>query len=104
MKVIWSPLAIERAYEAAAHIAQDKPAAALAWLDRLFRTTDRLETFPESGRVVPEIGLTEYRELIHENSHRVIYRVDESQVAILTVRNFAQLLELSDLGDESHHE
>jgi plasmid stabilization system protein ParE len=30
MKIIWSPLAIERAYEAAMYIAQDKPDAALA--------------------------------------------------------------------------
>ena len=28
MRVIWSPLAIERAYEAAAYIAGDKPKAA----------------------------------------------------------------------------
>lgn len=101
MKVLWSPLAIERAYEAAAYIAQDKPEAALAWLDRLFKTTDRLESFPESGRVVPEINLPEYREIIHENSYRVIYRLEKARVSILTVRNVAQLLDPAELDRDA---
>ena len=92
MRILWSPLAIERAYEEARYIAQDKPQAALEWLDRLFDSTDRLEKFSLSGRVVAEIGLPEYREIIYK-SHRVIYRVDQSAVAILTVRRSSQLLE-----------
>ena len=96
MKIIWSPLAVERAYEEARYIAQDKPLAALSWLDRLFESTDRLEKFPRSGRVVPEIGLPEYREVIYK-SHRVIYRIDKSVVAILTVRRSSQLLDTSEV-------
>lgn len=98
MKVVWSPLAIERAYEAAAYIAGDKPGAALRWLDGLFEVTDRLEIFPESGRVVPEIGLPEFREVIYRRAYRVIYRLEKGRVSILTVRNFAQLLDTSELG------
>jgi len=33
VKIVWSPLAIERAYEAASYFAADKPQAALRWLD-----------------------------------------------------------------------
>ena len=97
MRIVWSPLAIERAYEAAAHIAADKPEAALRWLDGLFEVTDRLERFPESGRLVPEIGLPEFREVVYGRAYRVIYRVEKARVAILTVRNFAQLLDLTEL-------
>ncbi|HVR41786.1 MAG TPA: type II toxin-antitoxin system RelE/ParE family toxin [Thermoanaerobaculia bacterium] len=97
MRIVWSPLAIKRAYEAAAYIAGDKPDAALRWLDGLFSVTDRLEAFPESGRVVPEIGLPEYREVVYRHSYRVIYRVEKNRVAILTVRNFAQLLDRSEV-------
>ncbi|HEX7149978.1 MAG TPA: type II toxin-antitoxin system RelE/ParE family toxin [Thermoanaerobaculia bacterium] len=100
MKLVWSPLAIERAYEAAGYIAQDKAGAALKWLDGLFASTDRLERFPQSGRIVPEIGRPEYRELIFRRSYRVIYRVDRSVVAILTVRNVAQELNASELTGE----
>ncbi|HEX6099990.1 MAG TPA: type II toxin-antitoxin system RelE/ParE family toxin [Thermoanaerobaculia bacterium] len=97
MKVVWSPLAIERAYEEARYIAADKPEAALAWLDGLFESTDRLEKFPDSGRVVPEIGLPEYREIIYGKSHRVIYRREPSAVAILTVRRSRQQLDKTEI-------
>jgi toxin ParE1/3/4 len=89
---------MERAYEAAAYIAGDKPEAALRWLNGLFDVTDRLESFPESGRVVPEIGLPEFREVVYRRAYRVIYRIEKTRVSILTVRNFAQLLDTSELG------
>lgn len=97
MKVIWSPLAVERAYEEARYIADDKPEAALRWLDGLFESTDRLESFPESGHVVPEIGSSEYRQIIYK-SHRVVYRIETHTVSILTVRRSKRLLDPSDLA------
>lgn len=99
MRIVWSPLAIDRAYEAAAFIACDKPEAAIRWLDGLFRMTDGLEMFPESGRVVPEIGLPEFRELIYQHSYRVVYRIEKARVSILTVRNCAQLLDRRELSE-----
>jgi len=96
LRVIWSPLAVERAYEEARHIARAKPGAALIWLEGLFDSTDRLAEFPQSGRIAPEIGVPEYRELIYK-SHRVIYRVQDKSVAILTVRRSRRLLDLSEL-------
>jgi len=94
VKVVWSPLAIGRAYEQARYIAEDKPDAALRWLDGLFDSTDRLATFPESGPIVPEIGLAEYRQIIY-GSHRVIYRVEPNRISILTVRRSRQRLDES---------
>lgn len=70
MRVVWSRLAIERAYELAAYIAGDKPEAARRWLDGLFNVTDRLEIFPESGRIVQEIGLSAFREVIYGKAYR----------------------------------
>lgn len=100
MKLIWSPLAIERAYEEAHFIAADKPDAALRWLEGLFEAVDRLERFPDSGRIVPEIGLPEYRELVYRKSHRIVYRRDGNVVAILTVRGFARQLDPSEILTE----
>ncbi|MEO8380579.1 MAG: type II toxin-antitoxin system RelE/ParE family toxin [Acidobacteriota bacterium] len=96
MKVVWSQLAIDRAAEEAALIARDKPGAALRWIEALFAAVDRLETFPESGPVVPEIGLSNYRQL-RSGAHRVVYRLDPKAVHILTVRRFKQLLRLSEI-------
>jgi plasmid stabilization system protein ParE len=98
LRVVWTFFAVERAKEAAAYIARDKPQAALTWLDGLFDSTDALVEFPQSGRIVPEIGLPEYREIVYRKSHRVIYNVEKTTVSILTVRNFAQLLDLAELG------
>ena len=100
MRIVWSPLAIERAYEAAAHIAADKPEAALRWLDGLFELTDRLENFPESGRVVPEIGPSHFREVVYRRAYRVIYRIEKARISILTVRNFARVLDEDELKVE----
>jgi plasmid stabilization system protein ParE len=96
VKIVWSPLAIERAYEEAQFIAEDKPEAALRWLDKLFEATDRLEMFPESGSIVPEITLPEYRQIIYR-SHRVIYRIEKNQVSILTVRSSSQQLKRAEV-------
>jgi plasmid stabilization system protein ParE len=63
-------LAIARAAEAAAFIAGDKREAAHRWLEGLFRSVDRLQRFPRSGRVLPEIGSPEYREIPYRSSHR----------------------------------
>lgn len=97
MKVVWTPLAIKRADDAAAYIAGEKPEAALRWLDGLFDVTDRLEMFPEPGRVVPEIGLAEFREVIYRKAYRVVYRIEKERVAILTIRHCAQRFEESEV-------
>jgi toxin ParE1/3/4 len=96
VKVIWSELAVERAYEEARYIAEDKPDAAMRWLDGLFEIVDRLERFPRSGQVVPEIGRAQYRQIVYK-SHRVVYRLEKTQVSILTVRRFKQRLDESEI-------
>ena len=95
MKVIWSPLALEKLESAAEYIAQDKPAAAYNWVNDVFDQADLLADQPEMGRTVPELLGTNYRELIF-GSYRIIYKVG-SQVDILTIRNSRQLLSLADI-------
>lgn len=56
-----------------------------------FESVDRLEMFPLSGRVVPEINKQEIREVIFGN-YRIVYRLREDEVEILTVHHGAQLL------------
>jgi toxin ParE1/3/4 len=98
VKIIWSPVAIEPAYEAAKFIARDKPEAGRSWLEGVFEAVDRLEAFPQSGRMVAEIASPEYREIVYRRSHRIVYHVEKSTVRILTIRNFAQRLGLTELG------
>jgi plasmid stabilization system protein ParE len=86
VKVIWSALAEQRALEAVDYIAQHRPQAAAAWLKELIEHVGRLNQFARRGRVVREIGLPAYREILHA-PYRVIYRVDASRVVILTLRH-----------------
>ena len=96
MKIIWSPLAIQRVIEIAEYITQDSQDAAIKWVDSIFEITERLQDFPMSGRVVPEANREDIREIIHRN-YRIIYKVSETQVMILTVRHTRQILPEEDL-------
>ena len=98
MKVEWSPLALERVEDIARYIARDDPDAAVRWVVELFDAVERLGDFPESGRVVPEVGIHRIRELIF-GAYRVIYSVRD-KVEVLTVRRGSQLLRLDELGAE----
>jgi toxin ParE1/3/4 len=100
MRIVWSPLALERVEDIAQYIAEDKPAAAVEWIDGLFATVERLADFPQSGRIVPELGVHRIREVMF-GAYRVIYSVKD-RIDILTVRRSNQLLRASELdGDET---
>ena len=96
MTVIWSPLAIERVSEIAEYIAQDKPSAATKWLDKIFALVARLNKFPESGRIVPEIENPIFREIISGN-YRIIYKYENAEIVILTVRHSRQILPIEEI-------
>lgn len=83
MKVIWSPLAEQRALEAVDTIARDRPLAALAWLEELLERIASLDRFAKRGRVVPEIAKTTHRQVLH-SPYRIM---DPTQVVILTIRH-----------------
>lgn len=96
MKIVWSPLALERVNEIADYIAENSVEAARVWLMDIFGVVDRLKEFPESGRAVPEVKRPNIRELIFK-TYRVIYRVERKQVSILTVRHSKQRLPLKEI-------
>jgi addiction module RelE/StbE family toxin len=96
MKIVWSPLAIDRATEIADYIAQDKPSAAEKWIDTIFLMVDRLKTSPEIGRIVPEINNSQFREIIFGN-YRIIYRIEKNRISILTIRHGKQVLPIKEI-------
>ncbi len=96
MRIIWSPLAVERAAEIAEYISRDNPTAAEKWIDTVFSKVQQLKSFPESGRIVPEINSKDFRELIYGN-YRIIYRVEKTQVSILTIRHGKQILPIDEI-------
>lgn len=97
MRIVWSPLAIDRASEIANYIAQDKPSAAEKWINTVFSKVEQLKPSPEIGRIVPEISDSQFRELIYGN-YRIIYRIENKQVSILTIRHGKQILPINEIG------
>jgi plasmid stabilization system protein ParE len=96
MKVFWSPLARQRVLEIAEWIRWDKPGAAARWVERLLAEVETLADLPRRGRVVPELDRPEVRELLFGN-YRVIYRIEEDELVILTVRHGRRLLDPDEL-------
>ncbi|MCJ7542353.1 MAG: type II toxin-antitoxin system RelE/ParE family toxin [Desulfobacterales bacterium] len=96
MRIIWSPLAVERAADIAEYISRDNPTAAEKWIDTVFSKVEQLKSVPESGRIVPEINSKDFRELIYGN-YRIIYRLEKIQVSILTTRHGKQILPIDEI-------
>lgn len=95
MKVVWSPLALERVNEIADYIAEDDVQTARVFLIDVFGAVERLQNFPNSGRVVPEVKRPNIREIVFKG-YRVIYRVERKRVSVLTVRHGRQRLPLEE--------
>jgi len=97
MKIIWSPLSLDRIVEISDFIAEDKPGASVKWVDSVFEEVERLIKFPELGRKVPEINHRDTREILLGN-YRIIYRIEEKSINVLTVRHGKQMLSKKDLS------
>ena len=85
-KVVWTLRSREDLRAISIFIARDNPAAALQLGDVIFQRMDSLRSFPELGRVVPERGEPNIREIVVGN-YRVVYRFrrEQKKVEILRV-------------------
>jgi len=83
-EVLWSgPAALE--LEAALdYIALDNREAADRLAGQVFKAVSRLQEFPSSGRMVPELDDARLREIVRE-PFRVIYQQHNDTVEILAV-------------------
>jgi addiction module RelE/StbE family toxin len=98
MKIIWSPLSLDKITDISEYIALDNITAAEKWIDAIFSTVSRLSKFPKSGRIVPEFPERNLREIIFGN-YRIIYRIKDNQIQILTIRHGRQMLSEQDIGE-----
>lgn len=96
MKIYWSPLAVERLEEIYDYIAQDNVTAAQNLIENIFNKVESLLDNSERGRIVPESNRDDIRELF-EGEYRIIYKLENKKLFILTIRNFKQLLQGKDL-------
>lgn len=77
-KLIWSPAARDDLHDIVVFIARDNPNRAMSFGYELISETDRLQDFPEVGRIVPEYQNDNIREILLR-PYRIVYRVDHAQ-------------------------
>jgi len=99
-QVRWTPQALDDLDAICLFIARDAPQVAAVFADRAFRATDRLIDHPHLGRIVPELEIETIREIILGN-YRIIYRIQEDQIHVVTVHHGARLLNAGKIEGEA---
>ncbi len=104
-KIIWTPQCLSNLEQIAEYIAQDAPLTASKLVEHFLQSIERLPLFPYMGRVVPEIGKSNIRELISKN-YRILYEVKEFNLDLLGIVHSRQQLDTNkfikpDQGDLS---
>ncbi len=89
--LIWSNNAMMNLREIGAVIAEDRPGVAKQVVDAIVEKVELLTTFPQMGRIVPEIEREDVRELFHK-SYRIVYRISDHQVVVLSVFHWSRRL------------
>lgn len=91
MNVFWTSKAVEQLTAIYNYHAQISPEYAVRLVDRITRRSQQIGTFPNSGRVLPEINLEQIREVIEAN-YRIIYYVGSDKIDVLAVVHGIQKL------------
>jgi len=97
-EVIWAEPALQELDAIAEYIALDNPAAASDLVKAVFDKTERLDNFPKSGRIPPELPDSVYREVVVPPC-RIFYREDEQRVLVLFVMREERQLRAFMLGN-----
>lgn len=89
MTISWAGPATRDLSSIRAYIAQDSEYYADRFIERIVGAVENLSTFPEMGRMVPEINVPDIRELLFHN-YRIIYRLEANRVLVITVAHAAR--------------
>jgi addiction module RelE/StbE family toxin len=98
-RIRWTEQAVNDIRAIRQYIERDSPRYGRLVAERLFEATDRLRDFPRSGRIVPELGRDDVREIIM-GEYRIVYQVEPRAVTLLTVFRSSRLFPTSVPGLE----
>ncbi|QLE56780.1 type II toxin-antitoxin system RelE/ParE family toxin [Nostoc sp. TCL26-01] len=99
VRINWTNQALTDLAAIGDFIARDAPSFAQVFVNKVFLSVERLENFPSSGRIVPEISQDNIREIIF-GSYRIVYLLTDNEVSILTIFHSSRQLNSSDLPGE----
>jgi toxin ParE1/3/4 len=89
-EVRWTGQAVGDVQAIRRYIARDSPRYGRLVAKRRFEAASRLEAFPHSGRIVPELNRDEIREII-VGEYRIVYRLESEAVTLLTIFRSSRL-------------
>lgn len=72
---------------------QQAPETGERLVGEIISCVERLSDLPESGRIVPEFGVSHLREIILP-PFRIVYRLDKTQVRVVRVWRSERLLKM----------
>ena len=75
------------------YVDQQIPTVGEKLLREIISQVERLADFPESGRIVPEFGIANLREIIY-SPFRIVYRFDENRMRVVRVWRSERLLKM----------
>jgi plasmid stabilization system protein ParE len=96
VKIVWTSEALRKLEEIESFIAQNNPERASAFIDLLLEKGDLIGSFPNMGRVVPELARSEIREIL-VGKYRIVYRRTPAYIEILTVFEGHRSLRIEEL-------
>ena len=97
MTVAWTKRAQKRFRDRQNWIEQESCSLGIAveWGRRITDEAQKLSSFPNMGRIVPEINRQEIREIIVAQTTRVIYKVSRNSCGILSVHRTRERIDAS---------
>ena len=96
MEIVWTHAALADVLEIKADIAADSPRYGQLVAERIVAAVERLEAYPLSGRMVPELRATTVREII-ATPYRIVYRVRADVLESIAVVHSARQFPVDEL-------
>ena len=96
MKLVWTKESLTRLKEIEEYIAADNPHAALTFIDKIISLAESLSQNSEKGRIIPELSITQIREILFKN-YRIVYLLKKNSIEILTVFEGHRLLKKEEI-------
>jgi plasmid stabilization system protein ParE len=90
-KLTWTDTGINSFTDIIEHIALDSIFYASNFGGKILKLIEKLEYFPDIGRIVPEYNILSLRELIYQN-YRIIYKINNHSIYIIYIGHNAKLL------------
>jgi len=95
VNIVWTEFALEDLKLIHEYISKDSKIYADRFIEKIVNRVSQLESFPKSGRVVPEFELEILRELI-EGNYRIVYKINPDHIGIVRIHHAARELKQLD--------